>query len=69
MSDGNGPGIAVLMILPELTDFERDAIVAALVVLRLRQFEEPAPVRSPSRWAVAARREGIRRELSGSGWR
>ena len=68
-NDGNEPGIAVLTITPRPTSVERDAIVAALVVVRLRAAEGPAPVTPPSRWAAAARREGIRRDLGGGGWR
>jgi len=61
MNDDDGPAAGmILSISPEPTQIERDAIVAALVVLwRRRQFVVPTIDDGPTTWQAMARREGI----------
>ncbi len=68
----NGDEAAVGMVLsisPEPTPTQRDAIVAALVVLtRRRALPTPEKVVRPTRWQATARREGISGGSDGRGW-
>lgn len=60
----------VLSISPEPTRDERDAVVAALVVLtRDRGFDDAPTHRTLTPWQATARREGVEAGKRRHGWR
>ena len=62
MFDDESAPTIIMAISPEPTPIERDAIIAALVVLRSRRTASSTPHNVPTatRWQRTARREAVR---------